>query len=263
MRRASPPRSPPRSTAGCSSRANAADRTPATRGPAAAPSGRHPTGRAIEPSGPRTRWWSASTACASSPDPRRASHWTVDVAGCAAVLAWDDGRRVLIGHDATHLDVAPWRFEHGRELVDAIDTTMPAALRVAMGAGEGPPAPAATGHRRRRICGALALATTAGVAFALGRLARIEPRRPRPTSASNGGPSWRTSARRGSRPRRWAEQMIEDGDVTGGGSLRFTDCPLRPAHGARRGGVPAAAPTATTAPPTRCRRSSVGSGRSP
>ena len=69
--------------------------------------------------------------------------------------------------------------------------------------------------------GALTLATTAGVAFALGSWLG---------SSGDGAPDERQrrseladvgAARLAATTR--AEQMIEDGDVAGGGSLRFTD----------------------------------------
>jgi hypothetical protein len=69
--------------------------------------------------------------------------------------------------------------------------------------------------------GALTLATTAGVAFALGSWlgsssdSAPDERQRRSELADVGAARLAATTR--------AEQMIEEGDVTGGGSLRFTD----------------------------------------
>ncbi|MEU4693297.1 insulinase family protein [Actinoplanes sp. NPDC023714] len=57
---------------------------------------------------------------------------TVRYDACAAVLAWPDGGRRLIGHDAIAVPVEPALYRDGDAAVADIDARTPAALRVAM-----------------------------------------------------------------------------------------------------------------------------------
>jgi zinc protease len=72
-------------------------------------------------------------------------HLTVPLNDTAGLLCWDDGKRVLVGRDGIHLLVEPTLWREGAELVQALDATWPAELRIGMGPrpGEDIPQPAA------------------------------------------------------------------------------------------------------------------------
>ncbi|WP_433828389.1 insulinase family protein [Actinoplanes sp. CA-015351] len=57
---------------------------------------------------------------------------TVRYDSCAAVLAWPDGGRRLIGEDAIAVPVEPTRYREGAAVVAAIDARTPPALRIEM-----------------------------------------------------------------------------------------------------------------------------------
>lgn len=70
---------------------------------------------------------------------------TVPVAATAAVLSWEDGRRTLIGEDATRITVEPNLVHDGDRLTRLVDEQWPAATRIEMparGLSEIPPRPA-------------------------------------------------------------------------------------------------------------------------
>ena len=75
---------------------------------------------------------------------------TVPVAATAAVLRWDDGRRVLVGTDANRIDIEPTLWYDGRKVVEHIDQTWPADLTVDLGSREESsiPTPRTTGTIR-------------------------------------------------------------------------------------------------------------------
>ena len=58
---------------------------------------------------------------------------TVPVASTAAVLTWEDGRRTLIGADATRITVEPNLIRDGDRLSRLVDEQWPAALRIDLG----------------------------------------------------------------------------------------------------------------------------------
>lgn len=55
---------------------------------------------------------------------------TVRFDQCAAMLAWPDGGRVLVGHDGISLSVEPTLYRWGSSAVAKIDAAVPAAARV-------------------------------------------------------------------------------------------------------------------------------------
>ncbi|GAA4922791.1 M16 family metallopeptidase [Actinoplanes utahensis] len=88
---------------------------------------------------------------------------TVRYAECAAVLAWPDGARRLIGHDGIQVQVEPTLFAGAGTVVREIDARLPAELRIPMPARDPdtipappPAAPKPTWRDRARVLGGYA-----------------------------------------------------------------------------------------------------------
>jgi hypothetical protein len=68
------------------------------------------------------------------------------------LLAYGDGGRVVITRDGFEHAIEPTMYERGPQLVGAIDSMVPADLRVALPARDDVPQPDRRSRRRRR-CG--------------------------------------------------------------------------------------------------------------
>ncbi|WP_211193151.1 insulinase family protein [Actinoplanes sp. TBRC 11911] len=77
---------------------------------------------------------------------------TVRFDACSIVLAWPDGGRQLVGHDAMVVTVEPTLYADGRAAVTRLDEHIPAGLRVDLPARDpdGIPQPPAVAVRERR-----------------------------------------------------------------------------------------------------------------
>ncbi|HEX8631691.1 MAG TPA: insulinase family protein [Catenuloplanes sp.] len=74
---------------------------------------------------------------------------TVRFHECAAMLAWPDGARLLIGHDAISLRVEPTMYAQGAALVPALDAAVPYQARVDLPARDPSDVPRPTPRQHR------------------------------------------------------------------------------------------------------------------